>query len=156
MASKDPVKEAQGVLIRQKMAQVGLKQSELALKCGVTQAAISKVVSGDRSPSPELLTKIATALGVSVSQLVPGGVTGPATVSPQPTPSELLPEGVEAFIERNGERLQINARERWYLINSRFRTEAWVKLDDAFWGDVLQFWRMELDKKLQKKDQGAA
>lgn len=156
MALKDPVKEAQGVLIRQKMAQLGLKQSELALKCGVTQAAISKVLSGDRSPSPELLTKIAAAQGVPVSQLVPGNVTGPNSVSPQPTPADLLPEGVAGFLERHGERLEINARERWYLINSRFRTEAWVVLDDAFWEDVLNFWRTELEKKLDKGGQGAA
>ena len=132
-----------------------MTQTQLADACGVKQATISKLLSGDRNPSVELLGKLAQALGVAPSQLIPSGPTGPNAINPAPVPPEYLPEGLEGFLQRHAGRLQINARERWYLVNSRFRVEAWVSLNDAFWEDVLAFWRAELEKKLEK-DQGAA
>ena len=39
-----------------------MTQTDLAVKAGVTRGAISFVVTGNRRPSPELLSKIADAL----------------------------------------------------------------------------------------------
>jgi len=149
MAQRDPIKVAQGQLLSQRMKSVGMTQVQLAEACGVTQATISKLLSGDRNPSVELLGKLAQALGVQPAQLIPSGPTGPNAISPVPVPPEHLPEGLEGFLQRHAERLRIDARERWYLVNSRFRVEAWVTQDDSFWTDVLEFWRAELGKKLK-------
>ena len=40
----------------------GIKQKEQAGRIGVTEAAMSRYVSGDREPKPDVLANIATAL----------------------------------------------------------------------------------------------
>ena len=40
----------------------GITQRELAIKVGVTEAVISRYISGEREPKPEVLANIATAL----------------------------------------------------------------------------------------------
>lgn len=49
-------------------AKLDLTNSALARECGVSQPTISQILSGDRHPSPELLTAISTALGLSWEQ----------------------------------------------------------------------------------------
>ena len=48
----------------------GFTQTELAVRCGVTQATISYWVQGLNQPRTKQLPVIAQALGVSVSTLV--------------------------------------------------------------------------------------
>lgn len=50
----------------------GLTQTELAEMVGVTQPAINRYESGDRDPEPEILAKLADALGVTESLLTHG------------------------------------------------------------------------------------
>ena len=40
----------------------GMTQKELASRIGVTEAVISRYISGDREPKPDVLANIATAL----------------------------------------------------------------------------------------------
>ena len=47
----------------------GLTQSELAKRIGVKSPTISRYESGENHPSPEMLSKIAVALGVDVNML---------------------------------------------------------------------------------------
>ena len=47
-----------------------ITQKELAEKIGVTDSAITKYEKGDREPNIETLNKIATALGVTINDLV--------------------------------------------------------------------------------------
>lgn len=40
----------------------GMPQKELAARIGVTEAVVSRYISGDRDPKPDMLANIATAL----------------------------------------------------------------------------------------------
>lgn len=46
-----------------------LTQTELAKRVGVKPATISRYENGENQPSPEMLSKIAVALGVDVNML---------------------------------------------------------------------------------------
>lgn len=49
---------------------LGLSQSALHRKSGVSQALISQIEAGERTASPETIHKLARGLGVSVGALV--------------------------------------------------------------------------------------
>lgn len=49
----------------------GMTQADLATKIGVTRAAMSRYVSGDREPRYVTLVRIAEELGVGVGDLIP-------------------------------------------------------------------------------------
>ena len=51
-----------GLRILEVLKNQGITQKELAARIGVTEAVISRYVSGDREPKPEILANIATAL----------------------------------------------------------------------------------------------
>lgn len=59
-----------GPVLRRRRAQLGLSQSALAERSGVTQNYLSLVENGHRTPVLETLSKIAAALEVPVSYLV--------------------------------------------------------------------------------------
>lgn len=48
----------------------GLNQNEFAKKVGLTQASISQLEDGKRSPSIDSLRKISNALGMSLNELI--------------------------------------------------------------------------------------
>lgn len=47
-----------------------MSQTELARKAGIPQSAISEIEAGKRIPRTDTLQKLATALGVSVADLL--------------------------------------------------------------------------------------
>lgn len=49
----------------------GLSQKSLALKCGVSQQAISSIENGRRQPSLVTARKIATVLNCTINELFP-------------------------------------------------------------------------------------
>lgn len=51
-----------GARIAQILKGRGLTQKELAARVGVTEAVMSRYISGEREPKPEMLANIATAL----------------------------------------------------------------------------------------------
>ncbi len=51
-----------GSRIAKTLQKRGVTQKELAERIGVTEAVMSRYVSGDRDPKPEVLANIATAL----------------------------------------------------------------------------------------------
>ena len=51
-----------GLRITETLQKRGMSQKELALRIGVTEAVISRYISGDREPKPDVLANIATAL----------------------------------------------------------------------------------------------
>lgn len=56
--------------IRHKMDELKINQVQLANKAGITAAALSQILSKDRTPSSEVLVKLSKALGVSVDYIV--------------------------------------------------------------------------------------
>lgn len=55
--------------IKMLMKAQNLTQKELALKANITEASMSKYISGDRTPRLDVVVKIAKALDVSVDDL---------------------------------------------------------------------------------------
>ena len=51
-----------GLRISETLEKRGMTQKELACRIGVTEAAMSRYVSGSRDPKPDVLANIATAL----------------------------------------------------------------------------------------------
>lgn len=51
-----------GMRIAEALQNSGMSQKDLAQRIGTTEAAISRYVTGDRAPKPEMLANIATAL----------------------------------------------------------------------------------------------
>lgn len=81
------------------LAQSGLTQKELAEKTGLTPAAVSRYVSGDRMPREIVVAKIAKSLGVQ-----PGDLTG--------TSAEQEVDGAVQLIARNANNLSEDQREQ--------------------------------------------
>ena len=61
------------MLLRELRKQRGLTMKELGEKIGVSESTISLYETGRRSPSYEILLKIAEYFGVSVDYLLRGG-----------------------------------------------------------------------------------
>lgn len=61
---------ALGERIRTVRVWYGLSQSALGRKAGLSQSAIAQIENGTRDPSYRTLTRLATAMQVSVSHLV--------------------------------------------------------------------------------------
>jgi transcriptional regulator with XRE-family HTH domain len=61
-----------GERIKELSLKARLSQKELAERAGVTEAAISHYIKGDRSPRAEVLSRIASALGTTSDYLSQG------------------------------------------------------------------------------------
>lgn len=61
-----------GERIKHLSSKVHLSQKQLAEKAGVTEAAMSHYIKGDRSPRGAVLSRIATALGTTSDFLAQG------------------------------------------------------------------------------------
>ena len=59
-----------GARISEALKTQGITQKELALRIGVTEAVISRYISGGREPKPEVLANMATALHVTSDYLL--------------------------------------------------------------------------------------
>ncbi len=59
-----------GLRITETLQKRGMTQKELALCIGVTEAVVSRYISGDRDPKPEALANIATALNTTSDYLL--------------------------------------------------------------------------------------
>ncbi|MBR3317987.1 MAG: helix-turn-helix transcriptional regulator [Atopobiaceae bacterium] len=90
-----------GERLRFWLAQRRMTQRDLAVASGVTEAAVSKYVNGEREPRAITLTKLASALGVSTDELM--GVV--------PTPADDLENSV-TLLARNMDQLTDDQRER--------------------------------------------
>ncbi|MBQ7858449.1 MAG: helix-turn-helix domain-containing protein [Oscillospiraceae bacterium] len=65
------------------MRQKGITQKQLSAQINITPSAMSYYANGSRTPSGEILTKIAKALGTSTDYLL--GITdAPQTSAPNP------------------------------------------------------------------------
>lgn len=56
--------------VRQVRQRVGISQKDLARKVGITQAFLSEVETGNKSPSLLTAAKLARALGCTIDELL--------------------------------------------------------------------------------------
>ena len=59
-----------GLRITESLQKRGITQRELATRIGVTEAVISRYISGEREPKPDVLANIATALSTTSDYLL--------------------------------------------------------------------------------------
>ncbi|MEG0836166.1 MAG: helix-turn-helix transcriptional regulator [Clostridiales bacterium] len=59
-----------GKRISESLKKSNTQQKELAERIGITEAVISRYISGDREPKPETLANIATALSTTSDYLL--------------------------------------------------------------------------------------
>lgn len=57
--------------LRRKMNSEGVNQRQLSQRTGLSEASISKYISGERTPKGPTLTKLAKALNASLYELIP-------------------------------------------------------------------------------------
>jgi transcriptional regulator with XRE-family HTH domain len=70
--------------IRELRRERGLTQEELCERAGISVDAISRIESGNRTPSLVTIERIADALGVSPAALFEGAPPAPARPQPEP------------------------------------------------------------------------
>ncbi len=87
----------------------GMQQKELAERIGLTEATMSRYISGERDPKPEVLSSIATALHTTSDYLL--GIEADEFDFPR----------VQRMIARNASAL--SPQEKKELINALFGEE---------------------------------
>ena len=98
-----------GLRIAESLQKRGMTQKELASRIGVTEAVISRYVSGDRDPKPEVLGNIATALKTTSDYLL--GIENEEFDHPR----------IRRMIARNASKM--TEKERKELIDALFGEE---------------------------------
>lgn len=89
--------------IRMLMEEQGMTQKELANKSNITEASMSKYLSGERRPRIDVVVNIANALGVSVDDLLGNGLeNAEATL---PALKTVLARGMEKMSEEEKKEL---------------------------------------------------
>ena len=68
---KNQLNEYVGKRIKEERQKKKLKQNELAKKIGIQNSTLSQYENGKSEPNQEMLFKIAEALGINVSDLIP-------------------------------------------------------------------------------------
>ena len=98
-----------GLRISETLRNRGMTQKELAERIGVTEAVVSRYISGDREPKPEMLANIATAPHTPSDFLL-----GVET-------EEYSPSRIRRMIARNASNM--TEQEKRELINALFGEE---------------------------------
>lgn len=98
-----------GLRITETLQKRGMPQKELALRIGVTEAVVSRYISGDRDPKPETLANIATALNTTSDYLL--GIENEEFDHPR----------IRRMIPRNASKM--TEKERKELIDALFGEE---------------------------------
>lgn len=98
-----------GVRIAETLQKRKMTQKELAARIGVTEGVVSRYISGDREPKPEMLANIATALHTTSDFLL--GIEN----------EEYNHSSVRRMIARNSSHM--TEQEKRELINALFGEE---------------------------------
>lgn len=90
--------------IRTKRRELNMTMKQLAAIVGVTEAAISHYETGRREPDPDMLNRIATALGVTVDYLI--GRDNTESEKQKQTPAERRAEAKQLIESMDEEQYQ--------------------------------------------------
>lgn len=98
-----------GLRITKILQKRGMTQKELSSRIGVTEAVVSRYVSGERDPKPDVLANIATALNTTSDYLL--GIEN----------EEFNHSRIRRMIARNASKM--TEKERKELIDALFGEE---------------------------------
>ena len=131
-----------GQKIRQLREENGLSLNGLAEEASISKAYLSQLENDvSKQPSAEILLKIASALGVTIADLL----DQPVRVYAEDFEDEDIPYALRAFIDERGDALDIQKEDVRMLMNIRYRGNQPKAIEE--WEHILQTIRYVMRKR---------
>ena len=130
-----------GQKIRQLREEKGLSLNGLAEEASISKAYLSQLENDvSKQPSAEILLKIASALGVTIADLL----DQPVRVYAEDFKDEDIPSVLREFIDERGDALDIQKEDVRMLMNIRYRGNQPKAIEE--WEHILQTIRYVMKK----------
>ena len=130
-----------GQKIRQLREEKGLSLNGLAEEASISKAYLSQLENDvSKQPSAEILLKIASALGVTIADLL----DQPVRVYAEDFKDEDIPSVLRKFIDERGDALDIQKEDVRMLMNIRYRGNQPKAIEE--WEHILQTIRYVMKK----------
>ena len=130
-----------GQKIRQLREENGLSLNGLAEEASISKAYLSQLENDvSKQPSAEILLKIASALGVTIADLL----DQPVRVYAEDFEDEDIPNALREFIDERGDALDIQKEDVRMLMNIRYRGNQPKAIEE--WEHILQTIRYVMKK----------
>ena len=130
-----------GQKIRQLREENGLSLNGLAEEASISKAYLSQLENDvSKQPSAEILLKIASALGVTIADLL----DQPVRVYAEDFEDEDIPYALREFIDERGDALDIQKEDVRMLMNIRYRGNQPKAIEE--WEHILQTIRYVMKK----------
>ena len=130
-----------GQKIRQLRGEKGLSLNGLAEEASISKAYLSQLENDvSKQPSAEILLKIASALGVTIADLL----DQPVRVYAEDFEDEDIPYALREFIDERGDALDIQKEDVRMLMNIRYRGNQPKAIEE--WEHILQTIRYVMKK----------
>ncbi len=121
-----------GQKIKKLREKEGFSLNQLAEKADVSKAYLSQLENSlSKQPSAEILLKIASALGITIADLL----DQPVRVYAEDFEDEDIPDVLRKFINTRGKELDIQREDVRMLMNIRYRGNQPKTVDD--WEHIL-------------------
>ena len=131
-----------GQKIRQLREENGLSLNGLAEEASISKAYLSQLENDvSKQPSAEILLKIASALGVTIADLL----DQPVRVYAEDFEDEDIPYALREFIDERGDALDIQKEDVRMLMNIRYRGNQPKAIEE--WEHILQTIRYVMKKR---------
>ena len=130
-----------GQKIRQLREEKGLSLNGLAEEASISKAYLSQLENDvSKQPSADILLKIASALGVTIADLL----DQPVRVYAEDFEDEDIPYALREFIDERGDALDIQKEDVRMLMNIRYRGNQPKAIEE--WEHILQTIRYVMKK----------
>lgn len=131
-----------GQKIRQLREEKRLSLNGLAEEAGISKAYLSQLENDvSKQPSAEILLKIASALGITIADLL----DQPVRVYAEDFEDEDIPYVLREFVDKRGEALDIQKEDVRMLMNIRYRGNQPKAIEE--WEHILQTIRYVMRKR---------
>ena len=131
-----------GQKIRQLREEKGLSLNGLAEEASISKAYLSQLENDvSKQPSAEILLKIASALRITIADLL----DQPVRVYAEDFEDEDIPHVLREFIDKRGEALDIQKEDVRMLMNIRYRGNQPKAIEE--WEHILQTIRYVMRKR---------
>ena len=131
-----------GQKIRQLREDNGLSLNGLAEEASISKAYLSQLENNvSQQPSAEILLKIASALGITIADIL----DQPVRVYAEDFEDEDIPNSLREFIDERGEALDIQKEDVRMLMNIRYRGNQPKAVEE--WEHILQTIRYVIKKR---------